>query len=140
MGLMNEYIGKRLSGAQLEAELLKLIASYNKHTGSYLLVYAGALTKQIPQVSMSMDDYFIIADLLRDVSHKTLDVYIETPGGSGEAAEEIVNCFRAKFEGVNFVVSGEAKSAGTLVVLSGNNIGMTNTGSLGPIDAQVVIA
>jgi hypothetical protein len=40
---------------------------------------------------------------------------------------------------VNFVVAGESKSAGTILVLSGDNIYMTETGSLGPIDAQVRI-
>jgi phage FluMu protein Com len=37
------------------------------------------------------------------------------------------------------MVSGEAKSAGTIMVLSGDEILMTETGSLGPIDAQVRI-
>lgn len=68
-----------------------------------------------------------------------LDFYIETPGGSGEAAEEIVRSLRRKFESVNFVVSGEAKSAGTILVMSGDNILMTESGSLGPIDAQIRI-
>lgn len=37
------------------------------------------------------------------------------------------------------MIAGEAKSAGTILVLSGDNIFMTDTGSLGPIDAQVRI-
>ncbi len=139
MGLMSDYIAKRMSGAELEAELFKLIGEYNKKSGNYLLVYAGALSKMIPQVSLNMDDYYIIADLLRKAPGKKLAAYIETPGGSGEAAEEIVNCFRSQFDHVEFVVSGEAKSAGTLLVMSGDEISMTRTGSLGPIDAQVVI-
>ena len=68
-----------------------------------------------------------------------VDIYLETPGGSGEAAEEIVEFIRAKFDYVSFVVSGEAKSAGTIMVLSADDILMTKTGSLGPIDAQVRI-
>jgi ClpP class serine protease len=64
---------------------------------------------------------------------------VETPGGSGEAAEEIAKFLRKKFEEVNFLIAGEAKSAGTILVLSGDNIYMTDTGSLGPIDAQVKI-
>lgn len=68
-----------------------------------------------------------------------MDFYIETPGGSGETAEEIVRFLRGNFETVSFVVSGEAKSAGTIIVLSGDEILMTETGSLGPIDAQMRI-
>jgi len=66
-------------------------------------------------------------------------MYIETPGGSGETAEEIVKFLRGNFDTVSFVVSGEAKSAGTIIVLSGDEILMTETGSLGPIDAQMKI-
>jgi hypothetical protein len=81
----------------------------------------------------------MIFDLLRNASSKNLDFYIETPGGSGEAAEEIVKLIHNKFDKVTFVVSGEAKSAGTIMVLSGDEIMMTETGSLGPIDAQMQI-
>jgi len=46
---------------------------------------------------------------------------------------------RDNFNDINFVVSGEAKSAGTIMVLSGDEISMTKSGSLGPIDAQIRI-
>ena len=86
-----------------------------------------------------MDDYYIIFDILKDIEVKKLDFYIETPGGSGEAVEEIVRFLRSKFDNINFVISGEAKSAGTILALSGNDILMTKSGSLGPIDAQIKI-
>ena len=70
---------------------------------------------------------------------KKIDFYIETPGGSGETAEDIVRFLHGNFESVSFVISGEAKSAGTIIVLSGDDILMTKTGSLGPIDAQMKI-
>jgi len=139
MGLMNEYINKRMDAAALEKELLTLIKKYNDHRKTYLIVYAAASMKDIPDVTLNMDDYYIMYDLLKDVTSKDLDIYIETPGGSGETAEEIVRYTRTKFDNVNFVVSGEAKSAGTIMVLSADNILMTGSGSLGPIDAQVPI-
>ena len=139
MGLMNEYIQRGLSSNDLEKELLLLIAQYNKICGSYLFVYSAAISKQIPAASLNMDDYYIIFDLLRGIKGKRLDFYIETPGGSGEAAEEIVRFLHERFRKVVFVVSGESKSAGTIMALSGNDIHMTKTGSLGPIDAQIRI-
>jgi hypothetical protein len=90
-------------------------------------------------VSLVQDDFYNIQDILRESSQTKIDFYIETPGGSGEAAEEIAKFLRKKFDEVNFVVAGEAKSAGTILVLSGDNIYMADTGSLGPIDAQVRI-
>ena len=68
-----------------------------------------------------------------------MDIFLETLGGSGEVAEEIVEFLHKKFDVVSFVIAGQAKSAGTIMVLSGHEIFMTETGSLGPIDAQVKI-
>ena len=138
--LMNEYISRRLSGPELEAELLKLISQYNKERNSYLFVYSAAIGKPIPEVSLIQADYFIIHDLLKDKKNiQNVDMYLETPGGSGETAEEIVRFLHDNFQVVSFVVSGEAKSAGTIMVMSGDEILITETGSLGPIDAQMKI-
>jgi hypothetical protein len=86
-----------------------------------------------------MSDYQVIHEMLRQVDKPKLDLYLETPGGSGEAAEEIVNFLHNKFESVDFLIAGEAKSAGTLMAMSADEIYMTDSGSLGPIDAQVRI-
>ncbi len=139
MGLMNEYISRKLSTADLESELLKLISDYNKLRQTFAVVYVAALNKPIPDISLQQDDYYLIHDLLRGVDSDKVDFYIETPGGSAATAEEIVVYLRNKFDHVSFVVSGEAKSAGTIMVLSADEILMTETGSLGPIDAQVRI-
>lgn len=140
MSLMNEYINKRLGGPELESELLRLIAEYNKLRNTYLFVYTAAIGKQIPTIPLEQSDFYIIRDLLSSKRNlQKLDVYLETPGGSGETAEEIVKFLHNNFNTVSFVVSGEAKSAGTIIVLSGDEILMTETGSLGPIDAQMKI-
>ncbi|MCD6134652.1 MAG: ATP-dependent Clp protease proteolytic subunit [Candidatus Omnitrophica bacterium] len=140
MSLMTEYIRKRLSANELEKELIYLISKYNKKRDSFLLVFASAIGKPIPDIALSQEDYYIITDILRNKENLSkIDIYLETPGGSGEAAEEIVNYLRSHFDDVSFVVSGEAKSAGTIMVLSGDEILMTETGSLGPIDAQMRI-
>lgn len=139
MNFIPELINRRVSPAVLEKELLNLIKIYNEIRKTYLVVYASSTSKQVPETFLSQDDYFILHDLLRDVSHNKIDMYIETRGGSGEAAEEIVKLLHDRFEHVSFVVSGEAKSAGTIIVLSGHEILMTETGSLGPIDAQIRI-
>lgn len=140
--ILDEYLKRRLSIVDLKDELKRLIKEYNKHTGKYLFIYASDLNKgRVPDIDISliMDDFYNIQDILRESKVKELDFYIETPGGSGEAAEEIAKFLRTKFDEVNFVIAGEAKSAGTILALSGDNIFMTDTGSLGPIDAQVRI-
>ncbi len=144
MSILNEYLNKRLGFLDLKAELQRLIGLYNRHTKRTLFVYAADLTKtrisNSLDISMNQEDFYVIQDILRESTQTSIDFYIETPGGSGEAAEEIARFLRKKFvDGVNFVIAGEAKSAGTILALSGDNIFMTDTGSLGPIDAQVKI-
>lgn len=137
--IINEYIEKRMSVLDLKKELSRLRSEYNKLTGRNLFIYAADFNKvrQGIDVSLMQDDFYMIQDILRESDKKQIDIYLETPGGSGESAEEIARFLHSKFEEVNFVIAGEAKSAGTLLVLCGHNIYMCSTGSLGPIDAQV---
>lgn len=141
-GILNEYLGKKWSILEFHEELLRLVKAYNAYTNRYLFIYAVDIDKAkmgVNDIDLQQDDFYNIQDILRECSAKDIDFYIETPGGSGTAAEEIARFLRKKFESVNFVIAGEAKSAGTILVLSGDNIYMTETGSLGPIDAQVKI-
>lgn len=140
MGLLTEYINKKLSVPDLELELLRLISEYNEQRNTYLFLYASAAEKGIPGAMLQQSDFYTIRDMLANKTDiDKIDFYIETLGGSGETAEEIARFLHDKFDTVSFVISGEAKSAGTIMVLSGNDILMTETGSLGPIDAQVPI-
>ncbi|MHA1747189.1 MAG: SDH family Clp fold serine proteinase [Promethearchaeota archaeon] len=137
MGYMKDYIGKTIE--DLEKELKILIKEYNSLRNTYLIVYAGARNKQNIPAQIDMEDYYVIFDILRNINSDNLDFYIESPGGSAEATEEIARFLHSHFKMVTFVISGEAKSAGTILVLSGNEIMMTESGSLGPIDAQLKI-
>jgi len=87
-------------------------------------------------IGIDYGDLSPLSDLLSGLSGKQLDFVLETPGGSGEVAEDIIRIIRAKFEHVAIIVPGYAKSAGTIMALSGNEILMDQRSSLGPIDAQ----
>ena len=115
MGYLNEYIDKRLSPNELMDELKSLVEQYNSLTDRYLYLYVAAMAKRIPGLSLEQEDFYIIQDMLRDVQNQPeIDVYIETPGGNGVTAEEIARFLHKKFSKVNFIISGEAKSAGTI--------------------------
>ena len=137
MGLFNEYINKKMGPLDLQAELNRLINEYNKYRGTYLFIYYSAIEKPIPDTQLMMSDYYVIHDFLNGRNLDKIDIFLQTPGGSGETVEEIVRFLHKKSNHVSFVIAGEAKSAGTILALSGNEILMTETGSLGPIDAQV---
>ena len=78
-----------------------------------------------------------INDQLSSLEGDAADVVLETPGGSGEAAEDIVRLIRRRFESVGVIVPGTAKSAGTILALAGDEILMGPESALGPIDAQI---
>ncbi|MDO4993937.1 MAG: ATP-dependent Clp protease proteolytic subunit [Bacteroidales bacterium] len=139
--IISEYIAQRMSVLDLKIELSRLRSEYNRLTGRNLFIYASDFNKgkQGIDVSLMQDDFYMIQDILRESDKRQIDIYLETPGGSGEAAEEIARFLHSKFEEVNFVIAGEAKSAGTILAMCANNIYMCSTGSLGPIDAQVRI-
>ena len=139
--ILSEYISKQWGVLEYKNELRSLIQKYNALTHRNLFIYAADFNKgrRGIDVSLMQDDFYTIQDILRESDKKQIDVYLETPGGSGEAAEEIAKFLHKKFDEVNFIIAGEAKSAGTILALSGDNIYMCDTGSLGPIDAQIKI-
>lgn len=139
MSYMSEYIDKNFDIAQLEQELLNLINKYDNLTGKHLFIYSVDFNNYDLPISMDMDDLYTIKDVLRQDNSKKLSFYIETPGGSGTAAEEIAILLRNKYEYVDFIIVGECKSAGTILAMCGDEIYLNDTGSLGPIDAQIQI-
>jgi hypothetical protein len=141
VGFIREYMEKPVDYVQ---ELTRLIKRYNELSGSYLFIYNVSNENIDLDTQLNQNDYYAIREVLSDkkISEKNIrkiDFYIETLGGKAEAVADIVEFLRSHFDEVNFVVTGEAKSAGTILVLSGDNILMTETGSLGTIDAQLEI-
>ena len=68
---------------------------------------------------------------------KSLFFFLNSPGGSAEAAEKMVEIMRHHYSGVSFVVPDMAFSAGTILCMSGDQIYMDYSSALGPIDPQV---
>src|SRR5262249_42703374 len=68
---------------------------------------------------------------------RAVDVFLATPGGSGQQVTQFVEALRGRFDSVEFIVPYKAMSAGTLWALSGDRIWMDGRAYLGPIDPQV---
>ena len=105
--------------------------------GTDVFVYAADITLVDPKVGILYEDLASIKDQLENLKGEALDVVLETPGGVGEIAEDIVKLFRNKYNRVCFIIPGCAKSAGTIMAMSGDEILMEPSSSLGPIDAQL---
>lgn len=84
----------------------------------------------------------LIEDLKKPVNpplppQTRLVIILNTPGGSAETVEKLVDITRHHYSDVSFVVPDFAMSAGTIFCMSGNRIYMDYSSSLGPIDPQV---
>lgn len=89
-----------------------------------------------PSVQRAFRDF--IEQLKSEADTKNrLVVFINSPGGSAETVEKLVEIIRHHYQEVFFVVPDEAMSAGTIFCMAGDKIFMDYTSSLGPIDPQI---
>lgn len=82
----------------------------------------------------------LIRDVIEDINprREKLLVILETNGGSIETAERIADVFRRHYPlEVSFLIPNFAMSAGTVLVMSGDNIYMDYYSIMGPIDPQI---
>lgn len=122
----------RISNSNLliEQQLSKRAVALERKLGTDVVFFEGPLIQGI-------DRY------LRDAVEKVTDrklklcVILETPGGYIEVVQRIVELFRYHYSLVCFIVPNIAYSAGTVLVMSGDEIYMDYFSRLGPIDPQV---
>jgi len=107
-------------------------------TGRPVVLYAtDFLTgKPVGNVSLEWSDKDGFIEVMDGIKGSSVDVMIHSPGGMAEAAESIVALLRSRFDDVRFIVPNIAKSAATMLALSGNEILMNDSSELGPIDPQ----
>ena len=109
-----------------------------------LIIYATACTipgKAVPFQALQLDfsdklAFTEVTELLETGSD--IDVMLHSPGGLAEAAEAIVDILRARFKHVRFIIPVLAKSAATMLALSGDEILLGPDGELGPTDPQFI--
>jgi hypothetical protein len=139
VGVYTEYLDRNLGFADLAAERkVQLQRISQLRGGRDVLVYASDLGKVQAFVSIIYTDLLPINDQLANLKGEHLDFVLETPGGSGEVAEDIVRALRSRYQDVAVIVPGWAKSAGTIIAMSADEILMDATSGLGPIDAQIL--
>ncbi len=101
-----------------------------KHTKKDILTIYGDIVPDIDiRVRMAVESL--------DNRKETLLVILHTNGGIVEEVRNIVQILRHHYDEVHFLVPVCAMSAGTVLVLSGDEIYMDYFSRLGPIDPQV---
>jgi len=137
MGIYSEYLDKSLDWPSLCAERKKqLNRIVELRGGRSIVTFAAALTKDAP-INIDYDDRVPLLDQISNLAGEKIDIILETPGGLAEIVEDIVEYIRGKFVEVTMIVPGYAKSAGTIMVMAGDEILMESASALGPIDAQI---
>jgi ATP-dependent protease ClpP protease subunit len=90
--------------------------------------------------SVNSEDELPINELIASVpmDSEAVDMIVVTPGGSAQEVDKIVNALRSRFHNVSFILPAEAMSAGSILIMSGDEIIMNATSYFGPIDPQVI--
>ncbi len=119
-----------------ESSLRKIIFINHRSTSSSL---AGMV---IPfsdsYATLSQKDAIKIIDILRDIPvDMTLDIILNTTGGSMTAAEIIINALHNRNGKVNVYIPHYAQSAGLLIALAANDIYMGKNAFVSPVDPQL---
>lgn len=137
MGYYSEYLTKQPSFnelTRLRKEQLKKISAIRKRP---ILVFASDLQKGNAPINIDFSDILPFKDQLLSLEGSEIDIILHTPGGYANIVEDLVNLVRMKFDKVGIIIPGAAYSAGTIFALAADEIFMSPTSSLGPIDAQI---
>lgn len=120
----------------LNDEIEKLLKSKNEALGAHFAPKCDVMALRSP-IRFGLDDMVRKeVEQMPGPRPDALTVVIETTGGYVEVVERIYAIFRKHYKLVRFIVPNYAYSAGTVLVLSGDEIYMDYYSVLGPIDPQ----
>lgn len=144
MGIYSEYLEKNMDFDSLVKERKKQLKEISTLRERPIIVFASDLTETKAPISIEYSDLMPIKDQIEtikkmDETNSSIDLILETPGGAGEVSEDIVLLLRNHFSNVSIIIPGSAKSAGTIISMSADEILMEPSSSLGPIDAQLIV-
>ncbi len=117
-------------------------------TGRDLVIYAADFTAKNPikaqftgpLAAIGLNDKDGFDEVTRNLPRDTaLDVLLHSPGGSAEATESIVELLRARFSKIRFIIPNVAKSAATMMAMSGDELLLDERSELGPTDPQMLM-
>src|ERR1700730_7833100 len=77
-----------------------------------------------------------LAEILSGVDGDEAYFFIQPPGGNVDATEKLIGILRQRLKSWRVIVPSWAKSAGTVIALSSNEILLGINSELGPIDPQ----
>lgn len=114
----------------------QFIRNIEQQTGRRLLVYFANTNH--PSSFVNSNDIEPFQDLILDCAKgDKIDLLLQTNGGEIDPAEKLVFMLRSRASEFRLIVTERAKSAGTLMAMAADEILMSITSELGPIDPQL---
>jgi hypothetical protein len=123
----------------------KYLALLNGKTGRDTVIYFSSYGTQRPfpipsaALSVSQEDIQGFMASLHELKGDELDLVLHSPGGSLEAADQIVQYLRAKYKTIRAIIPQNAMSAATMIACACDEIIMGKHSAIGPIDPQMLL-
>ncbi len=139
---IQDEITKAKGGAQ-DSIRRKYLTELSTYTGRDTIIISSAFSsgkvQNLPTflISITNEDIQGVMSALHGLKNNKLDIILHSPGGSLEAAEQIVNYLRNKYEHIRVIIPQNAMSAATMIACAADEIIMGKHSAIGPIDPQI---
>jgi len=123
----------------------RFIKDLSEYTGRDTIIYMSGFTSMkapmIPPTfqSITVEDIQGFMAALNGLKGENLDLIIHSPGGSLEAADQIVQYLRSKYKHIRAIIPQNAMSAATMISCACDEIIMGKQSAIGPIDPQITL-
>lgn len=134
-----------LKGAGQDSVRHKYLRMLNRKSGRDTVLYFSSYGIQRPfpvasaALSVSPEDIQGFMAGLHQLKGNQLDLILHSPGGSLEAADQIVQYLRSKYAYIRAIIPQNAMSAATMIACACNEIVMGKHSAIGPIDPQMLL-
>ena len=132
-------IGYQYNNLDILGEIRRSISEIQAVRGNPIVCYVSNVVHNNINNSIDGTDELPFTEMISSVpnENKEIDIVLVTPGGSANQVNSFVNVLRPRFDKVNFIVLNMAMSAGTIFIMSGDEIIMSSQSKFGPIDPQI---
>ena len=141
---IQEQIQRARASAQDEVRRRYLRALHDLTGRDVILYMSGFTSVKAPLIpatylSITLQDIQGFMAALTGLDGDKLDLILHSPGGSLEAAEQLVVYLRKKYTHIRAIVPQNAMSAATMIACASDEILMGKQSAIGPIDPQISV-